>query len=111
MTTTTDPLVSTDWLAAHLYVKIVDASYKMPGITPPAKEDYLKAHIPGAVFFDVDAVVTGGVLPRLGGGGAARSVVMVVRAGAATRSSVPRDGFSRHGQSTAMDKTRMRITG
>jgi thiosulfate/3-mercaptopyruvate sulfurtransferase len=59
MTTTTDPLVSTDWLAAHLNdtnVKIVDASYKMPGITPPAKDDYLKAHIPGAVFFDVDAV-------------------------------------------------------
>jgi thiosulfate/3-mercaptopyruvate sulfurtransferase len=57
--TTTDPLVSTDWLAAHLNdasVKVVDASYKMPGITPPAKDDYLKAHIPGAVFFDVDAV-------------------------------------------------------
>jgi thiosulfate/3-mercaptopyruvate sulfurtransferase len=57
--TTTDPLVSTDWLAPHLgdaNVKIVDASYKMPGITPPAKDDYLKAHIPGAVFFDVDAV-------------------------------------------------------
>ncbi len=59
MTTTTDPLVSTDWLAAHLNdtnVKIVDASYKMPGFTPPAKDDYLEAHIPGAVFFDVDAV-------------------------------------------------------
>src|ERR1700732_2184290 len=57
--TTNDPLVSTDWLAAHLNdanVKVVDASYKMPGITPPAKDDYLKAHIPGAVFFDVDAV-------------------------------------------------------
>jgi thiosulfate/3-mercaptopyruvate sulfurtransferase len=58
-TTTNDPLVSTDWLAAHLgdaNVKVVDASYKMPGITPPARDDYLKAHIPGAVFFDVDAV-------------------------------------------------------
>jgi thiosulfate/3-mercaptopyruvate sulfurtransferase len=57
--TTIDPLVSTDWLAAYLgdaNVKVVDASYKMPGITPPAKDDYLKAHIPGAVFFDVDAV-------------------------------------------------------
>jgi thiosulfate/3-mercaptopyruvate sulfurtransferase len=57
--TTTDPLVSTDWLAAHLSdanVKVVDASYKMPGTAPPAKDDYLKAHIPGAVFFDVDAV-------------------------------------------------------
>jgi thiosulfate/3-mercaptopyruvate sulfurtransferase len=59
MTTTNDPLVSTDWLAAHLgdaNVKVIDASYKMPGITPPARDDYLKAHIPGAVFFDVDAV-------------------------------------------------------
>jgi thiosulfate/3-mercaptopyruvate sulfurtransferase len=57
--TANDPLLSTEWLAAHLNdanVKIVDASYKMPGITPLAKDDYLKAHIPGAVFFDVDAV-------------------------------------------------------
>jgi thiosulfate/3-mercaptopyruvate sulfurtransferase len=54
-----DPLVSTDWLAAHLddpKVRIVDASFKMPGILPLPKDDYLKAHIPGAVFFDVDAV-------------------------------------------------------
>jgi thiosulfate/3-mercaptopyruvate sulfurtransferase len=54
-----DPLVSTDWLAAHLNdanLKVVDASFKLPGVTPLPKEDYLKAHIPGAVFFDVDAV-------------------------------------------------------
>ena len=59
MTTTTDPLVSTDWLAAHLHdanLKVVDASFKLPGVTPLPKEDYLEAHIPGAVFFDVDAV-------------------------------------------------------
>src|SRR5437660_9959572 len=59
MTTTADPLISTDWLAAHLNdanVKVVDASFKMPGVTPLPKDDYLKAHIPGAVFFDVDAV-------------------------------------------------------
>ncbi|TMK52676.1 MAG: 3-mercaptopyruvate sulfurtransferase [Alphaproteobacteria bacterium] len=59
MTVATDPLVSTDWLAAHLNdanVKVVDASFKMPGVTPLPKDDYLKAHIPGAVFFDVDAV-------------------------------------------------------
>jgi thiosulfate/3-mercaptopyruvate sulfurtransferase len=59
MATTTDPLVSTDWLAAHLSdanVKIVDASFKMPGVLPLPRDDYLKAHIPGAVFFDVDAV-------------------------------------------------------
>jgi thiosulfate/3-mercaptopyruvate sulfurtransferase len=56
---TTDPLVSTKWLADHLHdkkVKVVDASFKMPGILPLPKEDYERAHIPGAVFFDVDAV-------------------------------------------------------
>jgi thiosulfate/3-mercaptopyruvate sulfurtransferase len=59
MTATDDPLVSTDWLAAHLddpKVRIVDASYKMPGVTPLAADDYLAAHIPGAVFFDVNAI-------------------------------------------------------
>jgi thiosulfate/3-mercaptopyruvate sulfurtransferase len=56
---TTDPLVSTEWLAKHLHdknVKIIDASFKMPGVMPLPKEDYERAHIPGAVFFDVDAV-------------------------------------------------------
>jgi thiosulfate/3-mercaptopyruvate sulfurtransferase len=56
---TTDPLVSTKWLADHLHdknVKVVDATFKMPGILPLPKEDYERAHIPGAVFFDVDAV-------------------------------------------------------
>ncbi len=55
----TDPLVSTEWLAAHLgdpRVKVVDASFKMPGVLPLPVDDYLAAHIPGAVFFDVDAV-------------------------------------------------------
>ncbi|MBA2398668.1 MAG: 3-mercaptopyruvate sulfurtransferase [Bradyrhizobium sp.] len=59
MTTTDDPLVSTDWLAAHIgdpNIKIIDASFKMPGILPLPKDDYLAAHLPGAVFFDVDAV-------------------------------------------------------
>ncbi|WP_407176613.1 3-mercaptopyruvate sulfurtransferase [Bradyrhizobium sp. STM 3562] len=59
MTTTADTLVTTDWLAAHLddsHVKILDASFKMPGVLPLPKDDYLAAHIPGAVFFDVDAV-------------------------------------------------------
>jgi thiosulfate/3-mercaptopyruvate sulfurtransferase len=55
----TDPLVSTEWLAAHLNdprVKVLDATFKLPGVTPLPKEDFLGAHIPGAVFFDVDAV-------------------------------------------------------
>jgi thiosulfate/3-mercaptopyruvate sulfurtransferase len=59
MTTTNDPLVSTEWLAAHLNdanVKLLDASFKLPGVLPLPKDDYLAAHIPGAVYFDVDAV-------------------------------------------------------
>jgi len=59
MTTTDDPLVSTEWLAAHFgdpRIRIIDAQFKMPGILPLPKDDYLNAHIPGAVWFDVDAV-------------------------------------------------------
>ena len=59
MITKTDPLVSTEWLAANLgkpNVRIIDATFKMPGVLPLPKDDYLAAHIPGAVFFDVDAV-------------------------------------------------------
>ncbi len=59
MTTTNDPLVSTDWLAAHIddpHVKVIDASFKLPGVLPLPVDDYLAAHIPGAVFFDVDAI-------------------------------------------------------
>ena len=59
MTTSDDPLVSTEWLAAHFddpKIKIIDASFKMPGILPLPKDDYLASHLPGAVFFDVDAV-------------------------------------------------------
>lgn len=59
MTTATDPLVSTEWLAGHIgdaNIKILDASFKLPGVLPLPKDDYLAAHLPGAVFFDVDAV-------------------------------------------------------
>jgi thiosulfate/3-mercaptopyruvate sulfurtransferase len=59
MTSNDDPLVSTDWLAAHLddpKVRIVDASFKLPGVLPLPADDYAKAHIPGAVFFNVDEI-------------------------------------------------------
>src|SRR5580658_6704688 len=58
-TSTDDPLVSTDWLAARLddpKVRIIDASYKMPGVLPLPSDDYLGAHIPGAVFFNVNTI-------------------------------------------------------
>ncbi|TYO62683.1 3-mercaptopyruvate sulfurtransferase [Bradyrhizobium hipponense] len=57
--TTADPLVSTEWLAAHINdanVKVLDASFKLPGVLPLPKDDYLAAHLPGAAYFDVDAV-------------------------------------------------------
>jgi thiosulfate/3-mercaptopyruvate sulfurtransferase len=57
--TTNDPLVSTEWLASHIndaHVKLLDATFKLPGILPLPKDDYLASHIPGAVYFDVDAV-------------------------------------------------------
>lgn len=57
--TNRDPLVSTEWLAAHqgdANVKVIDASFKMPGVTPLAKDDYARAHIPGAPYFDIDGV-------------------------------------------------------
>ncbi len=50
--------VPTDWLAAHLddsSVAIVDGSWHLPG-TRDAQAEYAAAHIPGAVFFDIDAV-------------------------------------------------------
>ena len=56
---TDDPLVTTDWLSARLddpKVKIIDASSKLPGVLPLPVDDYLAGHIPGAVFFDVDAI-------------------------------------------------------
>jgi thiosulfate/3-mercaptopyruvate sulfurtransferase len=64
-----DALVSTDWLAARLGapdIRIVDASFKMPGITPTAREDYVQEHIPGAVFFDIDEIAdTASPLPHM----------------------------------------------
>lgn len=54
-----DPLVSTAWLRAHLEapdVRIVDASWFMPGTPRDPKAEYLQVHIPGAVFFDIDEI-------------------------------------------------------
>jgi thiosulfate/3-mercaptopyruvate sulfurtransferase len=64
-----EALVGTDWLAAHLgdpHVRVVDSSFKLPDITPTAREDYDKGHIPGAVFFDIDDVCEPGTsLPHM----------------------------------------------
>ena len=50
-------LVSTDWLAAHLgEVRVVDASWYMPGEKRAPAKEFETEHIPSAVFFDIDAV-------------------------------------------------------
>jgi thiosulfate/3-mercaptopyruvate sulfurtransferase len=50
------PLVSTEWLAAHLSeVRVMDASWYMPDDKRDPHAEFLTAHIPGSVFFDIDA--------------------------------------------------------
>jgi thiosulfate/3-mercaptopyruvate sulfurtransferase len=50
-------LVSIDWLTAHLKdVRVVDASWYMPGEKRNPRAEFEAAHIPGAVFFDIDAI-------------------------------------------------------
>lgn len=54
-----DALVETDWLAEHLddpTVVVLDATYFLPHMARNAREEYRAAHIPGARFFDIDAV-------------------------------------------------------
>ncbi|MBB4301474.1 thiosulfate/3-mercaptopyruvate sulfurtransferase [Rhodobium orientis] len=62
-------IVSTDWLAGHLDapdVVIVDASWYLPTSGRDAAAEYRVEHIPGAVFFDIDAIAdTTSSLPHM----------------------------------------------
>jgi thiosulfate/3-mercaptopyruvate sulfurtransferase len=52
-------LKSTEWLAGQLGkagVSVVDGSYYLPTQKRDAKAEYLAGHIPGAVFFDINAI-------------------------------------------------------
>ena len=52
-------LVSTNWLAAHLKdpdLRLIDASWYLPDMARNGREEYDKAHILGARFFDIDDV-------------------------------------------------------
>lgn len=52
------PLVTVDWLKKRLDsadVSVVDASWHMPSAKRDARGEFEAAHIPGAVFFDIDA--------------------------------------------------------
>lgn len=53
------PFVSTAWLGENLAntrVKIVDGSWHLPPTGRSGTKEYAEAHIPGAVFFDLDKV-------------------------------------------------------
>ncbi len=61
MTGTDDPslFVSTAWLAENLNspdLAIIDGTFLMPDENRDARAEYLEGHIPGAVFFDIDAI-------------------------------------------------------
>lgn len=56
---TAEPLVSTTWLADRLgepALRLVDATWVFPDSGRDPRADFLAAHPPGAVFFDIDAV-------------------------------------------------------
>ncbi|XP_008676727.2 thiosulfate/3-mercaptopyruvate sulfurtransferase 1, mitochondrial isoform X2 [Zea mays] len=55
-----DPVVSAQWLHEHLGmpdVKVLDASWYMPVENRDPWKEYQVAHIPGALFFDLDGIV------------------------------------------------------
>jgi thiosulfate/3-mercaptopyruvate sulfurtransferase len=52
-------LAETDWLASHLDAPdlvILDGSMHLPTTKRNAKAEYLEAHIPGALFFDIEEI-------------------------------------------------------
>ena len=52
-------VVGTDWLAMHLAepdLRVIDARWYLPVLKRDAGAEYLVAHVPGAVYFDIDAV-------------------------------------------------------
>ncbi len=60
-------LVSTEWLASHLnQVRVVDGSWYMPDEKRDPAREFETAHIPGAVFFDIDGIADHSVnLPHM----------------------------------------------
>ena len=52
-------LVTASWLAQHLNapdVRVADATYALPTLNRNPRAEYDEAHVPGAVFFDIDDV-------------------------------------------------------
>lgn len=52
-------LVGTAWLSAHLDdpdVRVLDGSFHVPGTGRDPRAEFEAAHVPGAAFFDIDAI-------------------------------------------------------
>ena len=53
------PLVDTAWLAAHLGepdLRVLDATWYLPHLQRDARAEHRAAHLPGAVYFDIDEI-------------------------------------------------------
>ena len=53
------PLVTTDWLASEVGkpgLLVFDATKYLPNEDKDGKAEFLKAHIPGARYFDIDEI-------------------------------------------------------
>lgn len=98
-------LVSTAWLAQRIgapNVRVVDASWYMPSDPRNAAREYAAAHIPGAVFFDLDASSdqsttlphmlpsAGEFAARMGALGLSDADAIIVYDGSGTNLSAPR---------------------
>ena len=56
---TSFPFVSTAWLADHLHdagLVVIDGSWYLPTQSRDPRAEFVAGHIPGAVFFDIDAI-------------------------------------------------------
>ncbi len=64
-----EALVSTAWLEAHLAapdVRVVDGSWYLPAMKRDARAEFAAAHVPGAVYFDIDEIAdTSSSLPHM----------------------------------------------
>jgi thiosulfate/3-mercaptopyruvate sulfurtransferase len=64
-----ESLVSTEWLAGEIGatdLRIVDATWFLPELSRNARTEFEAAHLPGAVFFDIDDISdTSSALPHM----------------------------------------------
>jgi thiosulfate/3-mercaptopyruvate sulfurtransferase len=53
------PLVDVEWLARHLGepgLRVLDATWYLPHLRRDARAEFAEAHVPGAAYFDIDAI-------------------------------------------------------